>query len=201
MAKATQEHRTCPNLLKRQFDQGEPEKVLLTDITYMPNTNGQLAYLSCVKDGATKQILAHHPSRSLEMPIVERTLDNLIERLDGNIHPEAILHSEQWMHYTNPGFQDKVKTVGFKQSMSRKGNCWDNASMESFFGHMKYELEYKDSVTFEELRSHVDNYISYYNTSRYQWTLKKMTPDVYCIQEPSFDSLSLRFFFNSPQKG
>jgi putative transposase len=50
MAKATQEHRTWPNLLKRQFDQGEPEKVLLTDITYMPNTNGQLAYLSCVKD-------------------------------------------------------------------------------------------------------------------------------------------------------
>jgi hypothetical protein len=135
------------------------------------------------------------------MPIVERTLDNLIERLDGNMHPEAILHSDQWMHYTNPGFQDKVKTVGFKQSMSRKGNCWGNASMESFFGHMKYELEYKDSVTFEELRSCVDNYISYYNTSRYQWTLKKMTPDVYCIQEPSFDSLSLRFFFNSPQKG
>jgi putative transposase len=59
MARATQEHQTCPNLLKRQFDQGEPEKVLLTDITYMRYGNGQWAYLSCVKDGATKQILAH----------------------------------------------------------------------------------------------------------------------------------------------
>uniref|UniRef100_UPI00117C78FE IS3 family transposase n=1 Tax=Paenibacillus tyrfis TaxID=1501230 RepID=UPI00117C78FE len=58
MAKATQEHQTCPNLLKRQFDQGEPEKVFLTDITYLRYGNGQWAYLSCVKDGATRQILA-----------------------------------------------------------------------------------------------------------------------------------------------
>ncbi|OUQ85011.1 hypothetical protein B5G50_29210 [Brevibacillus brevis] len=60
IAKATQEHQTCPNLLSRQFDQGEPEKVLLTDITYMHYGNGQCAYLSVVKDGAAKQILAHY---------------------------------------------------------------------------------------------------------------------------------------------
>jgi putative transposase len=67
MAKATQEHKTCPNLLKRQFDPGEPEKVLLTGITYIPYVNGLMAYLSCVKDGGTKQILARHLSKSLEM--------------------------------------------------------------------------------------------------------------------------------------
>lgn len=179
LAKATQEHQTCPNLLKRQFDQGEPEKVFLTDITYMHYENGQCAYLSCVKDGASKQILAHYLSSSLELKIVERTLDRLIERLDGNIHPEAIIHSDQGVHYTHPSFQTRVKEAGIQQSMSRKGNCWDNASMESFFGHMKDELDYRDSLTFKELRERVDNYIEYYNTDRYQWTLKKMTPDEY----------------------
>jgi transposase InsO family protein len=82
MAKATQEHQTCPNLLKRQFDQGEPEKVLLTDITYMHYGNGQCAYLSVVKDGATRQVLAHYLSSSLAMPLVERTLERLLDRLN-----------------------------------------------------------------------------------------------------------------------
>ncbi len=81
MARATQEHKTCPNLLKRQFDQGEPEKVLLTDITYLRYGNGQWAYLSCVKDGATRQILAEYVSSTLELSLVERTLDRLLERL------------------------------------------------------------------------------------------------------------------------
>jgi putative transposase len=179
LAKATQEHQSMPNQLKRQFDQGEPEKVFLTDITYMHYGQGECGYLSCVKDGATRQILAHYLSTSLEMTIVDKTLDRLIQRLDGNVHPEAIIHSDQGVHYTHPRFQTRVKEAGFQQSMSRKSNCWDNASMESFFGHMKDELDYRDSLTFKELRERVDNYIEYYNTDRYQWTLKKMTPDEY----------------------
>ncbi|KQX45933.1 transposase [Paenibacillus sp. Root444D2] len=177
MAKSTQEHQTCPNLLKRQFDQGEPEKVLLTDITYLRYGNGQWAYLSCVKDGATKQILAHYLSSSLELSIVEQTIYRLLERLDGNIHPAAIFHSDQGIHYTHPKIRNLVSKAGFIQSMSRKGNCWDNASMESFFGHMKDDLTYKDSESLHELRARVDDYISYYNSERYQWGLKKMTPD------------------------
>lgn len=177
LAKATLEHQTCPNLLNRQFDQGEPEKVLLTDITYMHYGNGQCAYLSVVKDGATKQILAHHLSSSLALPLVEKTVDKLIERLDGNIHPEAILHSDQGMHYTHPRFRLLIAKTGFKQSMSRKGNCWDNAAMETFFGHMKDELEYRTCASIQELRAKIDDYISYYNSSRYQWGLQKMTPD------------------------
>ncbi|MGG4343795.1 IS3 family transposase, partial [Paenibacillus lautus] len=62
-------------------------------------------------------------------------------------------------------------------SMSRKGNCWDNASMETFFGHMKDELDYKNCTSLEELRVCVNEYITFYNSDRYQWTLKKMTPD------------------------
>jgi len=179
MAKATQEHQVCPNLLKRQFNQGEPEKVLLTDITYMHYGHGQCAYLSVVKDGATRQIVAHYLSSSLALPLVERTMEQLLDRLDGNIHPEAILHSDQGMHYTHPKFRMLVSTAGFKQSMSRKGNCWDNASMETFFGHMKDELDYNSCMTIQELRGRVNDYMEYYNSSRYQWTLKKMTPDEY----------------------
>jgi putative transposase len=177
MAKATHEHQTCPNWLNRQFDQGEPERVFLTDITYLRYGNGQWAYLSCVKDGATRQILADCVAATLELSIVERTLQRLLERLDGNIHPEAILHSDQGMHYTHPKTRLAITKAGFKQSMSRRGNCWDNAPMESFFGHMKDEVDFRECQTIDEVRTRVAEYISYYNSERYQWTLKKMTPD------------------------
>ncbi|MBD8498512.1 IS3 family transposase [Paenibacillus arenosi] len=177
MAKATQEHKTCPNLLNRVFDQGEPEKVLLTDITYISYGNGKWAYLSCIKDGSTRQILAHYLSSSLGISLVQETIDRLMERFDGYVHPEAIFHSDQGMHYTNPNIQKQIAELGFQQSMSRKGNCWDNASMESFFGHLKDELDYKQCTNLEELRICVDEYITFYNSHRYQWTLNKMTPD------------------------
>lgn len=177
IAKATQEHATCPNLLERQFDQGEPDKVFLTDITYLNYGNGQTAYLSAVKDGSTRQVSAHCLSKSLDVSLSIRTFERLLERLDGNIHPEAIIHSDQGIHYTHPTFRQKVSKSGIRQSMSRKGNCWDNASMESFFGHMKDELDLSDCTTLEDLQNRVKAYIDYYNSERYQWTLKKMTPD------------------------
>lgn len=179
MAKAHHESLTCPNLLERKFNQGEPDKVILTDITYIDYGSGHTAYLSCMKDGATNQIVSQYLSSSLAMPLVERTLDRLLERLNGSVHPEAILHSDQGMHYTHPIFRHQVMKAGFRQSMSRKGNCWDNAPMESFFGHMKDEVDFKSCETIEELRIVIDEYIEYYNTERYQWTLKKMTPDEY----------------------
>ncbi len=177
IAKATQEHATCPNLLERQFDQGEPDKVFLTDITYLNYGNGQTAYLSVIKDGSTRQVPAHYLSTSLDVSLSIQTFDRLLEHLDGNIHPEAMIHSDQGIHYTHPTFRVKVSEAGFRQSMSRKGNCWDNASMESFFGHMKDELDLAECNTLEELRNRVQEYIDFYNSERYQWTLKKMTPD------------------------
>lgn len=179
MFKATQEHRTCPNLLNREFNQAEPGKVLLTDITYLYYANGQKAYLSCVKDGSTNEILAHYLSTSLEMNIVYKTLERLKEANQNGFHPEAILHSDQGFHYTHPLFQAKVKKLGIKQSMSRKGNCWDNAPMESFFGHFKDEVDYKDCTSLRELKQLVNSYIEEYNNYRYQWGLNKMTPTQY----------------------
>ncbi|WP_309412377.1 DDE-type integrase/transposase/recombinase [Brevibacillus laterosporus] len=86
---------------------------------------------SVVKDWAIKQILAHYLS-SLKLSLVRITLKRLFQRLDGNIHPEAILHSDQGLHYTHSKTRRLIRKAGFKQSMSRKGNCWDNASMELF---------------------------------------------------------------------
>lgn len=97
MAQASQEHKTLPNVLQRQFDQGEPQKVLLTDITYLYYGNGQPAYLSCIKDGSTREILAYYLSTNLKLEIAIQTLKNL-SSLDANIHPEAILHSDQGFH-------------------------------------------------------------------------------------------------------
>ena len=179
IAKATQEHKTLPNVLQRQFDQGEPQKVLLTDITYLHYSNGQVAYLSCVKDGATREIIAYQLSTSLKLEIAIQTLKNLTLSLGENIHPEAILHSDQGVHYTHPAFQRYVKELGIVQSMSRKGNCWDNAPMESFFGHLKDELAYRECETFDQLKLKVYLYIENYNNERYQWSLQKMTPAQY----------------------
>lgn len=179
MAKATKEHCTCPNLLNREFNQNEPGKVLLTDITYLYYGKGQKAYLSCVKDSTTKEIVAYHLSSSLEMDIVYSTLKKLKLAVGKTFHSEAILHSDQGFHYTHPQFQHRVKTLGLTQSMSRKGNCWDNAPMESFFGHFKDWAEYKTCKNIREVRKEVYRVIEEYNHRRYQWGINKMTPVQY----------------------
>lgn len=178
IAKATQEHKTLPNKLNREFVQDEPGKILLTDITYL-KYQGKTAYLSCVKDVATREILAYELSSTLKMSIVYHTLKKLNDKLEGMIHPEAMLHSDQGFHYTHPEFQKRVKEMNLDQSMSRRGNCIDNAPMESFFGHIKDELDYKQAKNFEELKQIVNQYMTYYNETRKQWNLKKMTPIEY----------------------
>lgn len=176
IAKATQVHRMVPNHLNRAFKQDEPGKVFLTDITYL-KYRGQTAYLSCVKDVATREIIAYELSTSLKMSIVYRTLEKLEEALDGNLHPEAMIHSDQGFHYTHPEYQVRVKKIGLNQSMSRRGNCLDNAPMESFFGHFKDEVDYQEAQNLLELKKMVDEYMEHYNSTRKQWSLKKMTPE------------------------
>ena len=176
IAKATKEHRVVPNKLNRQFKQNIPGKVLLTDITYMPYGNGKIAYLSTIKDSSTNEILSHYLSQSLAIEIVTRTIDKLVQFKSFKLHKDAFIHSDQGSHYTSPIFQKLLKKNNLDQSMSRRGNCWDNAPQESFFGHMKDEIDYKSCNTFEELQLLIDEYIDYYNNFRYQWNLKKLTP-------------------------
>ena len=168
-----------PNILNREFKQNIPGKVMLTDITYMPYGNNKMAYLSTIKDSSTNEILAYNLSNSLAIDIVLDTVNKLFKLKSFKLHKNAFIHSDQGSHYTSPIFQKLLKKNNIGQSMSRRGNCWDNAPQESFFGHMKDEIDYKNCTTIEELKILIDDYIDYYNNDRCQWNLKKLTPVQY----------------------
>ncbi len=167
------------NIVNRKFDTGEPGKVLLTDITYIFYGSRQCAYLSTVKDGCTRQIVSYVLSRSLELPIVTDTIHLLKGNEIYEISKDAYIHSDQGVHYTSRKFQELLKTENLMQSMSRRGNCWDNAPQESFYGHMKDELHLERCHTFEQLQREINDYMDYYNNWRYQWQLMKMAPNEY----------------------
>jgi putative transposase len=179
MMKATKEHTVLPNLLNREFKQNIPGKVLLTDITYLFYGNGKKAYLSTIKDGSTNEILAYNVSGNLRLDIVTDTIIKLKKNRKIKLTKDAFIHSDQGVHYTSPVFQRLVKNHGLGQSMSRRGNCWDNAPQESFFGHFKDEAHIKPCETLENLKKEIKDYMAYYNNHRYQWNLKKMTPVQY----------------------
>nr|WP_246629404.1 IS3 family transposase [Mesobacillus maritimus] len=179
MMKATHEHKVVPNLLNRQFKQKVPGKVLLTDITYLFYENGQKAYLSAIKDGSTGQILAYHVSNRMTLDLATDTLKKLKKNRNFKKVKDALIHSDQGVHYTHPEFQKAVNKLGLQQSMSRRGNCWDNAPQESFFGHLKDETSIKACKTLDELKREIKQYMTYYNHHRYQWNLNKMTPVQY----------------------
>ena len=127
MAKATKEHRVVPNLLNRNFKQEVAGKVLLTDITYLPYGNNQMAYLSTIKDASTNEILAHNLSNNITLDIAIDTIHKLMNNTKFKLHKDAFIHSDQGAHYTSPRFQKLLKSKNLGQSMSRRGNCWDNA--------------------------------------------------------------------------
>lgn len=177
--KATKEHSVVQNLLNRKFKQEIPGKVLLTDITYLFYGKSQKAYLSTIKDSSTNEILAHVLSKSLSLEIATETIYQLLSNSNFKLRQDSFIHSDQGVHYTSPIFQKILKNNGIGQSMSRRGNCWDNAPQESFFGHFKDESNIKYCNTFEELKIEIDDYMDYYNNYRYQWEMKKMTPVQY----------------------
>jgi len=179
MMKATREHTVVPNLLNREFKQGVAGKVLLTDITYMPYGASCMAYLSTIKDASTNEILAYRLSKRITLDIATETIESLVKCHKKLLTSESFIHSDQGAHYTSPKFQRLLKKHKLGQSMSRRGNCWDNAPQESFFGHMKDEIDYKSCDTFTDLQNLIDNYMDYYNNYRYQWGLKKLTPVQY----------------------
>lgn len=179
MLKKDLEHRTVENKLNREFKQEKPGKVLLTDITYLSYGFYKRAYLSTIKDASTNEIMAYRLSTNLYLDFVLKTMWDLKEQKEVPIPEEAFVHSDQGSHYTSPTFQTLLKEMNLGQSMSRKGNCWDNSPQESFFGHMKDEIDLKKISTFDELQIEINRYIEYYNNYRYQWNLKKMSPVQY----------------------
>lgn len=177
MAKAIRTNTTFPNVVNREFVKGGVRKVLLTDITYI-FYDGGVCYLSTILDAFTREILAYELSPNLEVSFVLKTVDELIAEHGSTLDDTTIIHSDQGCHYTSKAFIQKLKDNQFIQSMSRKGNCWDNAPQESFFGHMKDEIKYEIAMmkTFDEVKAKIDDWIDYYNNDRYQWELSKLSP-------------------------
>lgn len=180
MAKAIKTNNVADNLVKRQFEAYGPRMVLLTDITYIPY-RGIFAYLSTIIDAFTKQILSYVLSESLEVDFVLETVNQMVEKHGMALTTETIIHSDQGCHYTSCSFIQLVKDKGLRQSMSRRGNCWDNAPQESFFGRMKDHIKNKLKLceTFNEVKEIIDDWVDYYNNERYQWRLAKLSPNEY----------------------
>ena len=179
MAKAIKTDNYAENLVNREFKKG-PRKIILTDITYMfYGPTKQKAYLSVMKDSYTNEIVAYKLSDNMEMDFVLETLNDLMRNHGGELHSDTMIHSDQGVHYTSISFRELLKDNNLTQSMSRRGNCWDNAPQESFFGHMKDEIDITNTLTIEDLSSVIDDYMDYYNNARPQWKLAKLTPSQY----------------------
>lgn len=178
MAKALKTSTVADNLLQREFECYGQRMVLLTDITYLPY-NGTFAYLSTILDAFTKQILSYVLSNSLEVDFVVETVNKLIEDHGISLHAETIVHSDQGCHYTSHSFINILYDKKLRQSMSRRGNCWDNAPQESFFGHMKDHIKIKlvECTEFAKVQDIINDYMDFYNNRRYQWHLAKLAPN------------------------
>ena len=178
MSKAIKTNNVADNILNREFKEHGPRKVLLTDITYIP-LGMSFCYLSTIIDAYTKQVLSYELSDSLEVDFVLETVKKLIKEHNVELSAETLLHSDQGCHYTSTAFIKIVKDSGLRQSMSRKANCWDNAPQESFFGHMKDEIDISECKSYIEIKAVIDDWIDYYNNERYQWQLEKLSPNEY----------------------
>ncbi|MDO4179055.1 MAG: IS3 family transposase [Phascolarctobacterium sp.] len=178
LARDMKTENVAENLLRREFEKYGPRMVLLTDITYLRYSD-RFAYLSTIIDAYTKQILSYVVSSSLEVDFVLETIEKLIAEHGISLHAETIIHSDQGSHYTSHKFIELVYNKELRRSMSRKGNCWDNAPQESFYGHMKDHIkdQLKNASSFDEVHRIVDDYIDYYNNERYQWDLAKLSPN------------------------
>lgn len=175
MVKALKTNNVADNILNREFKLHGPRMVLLTDITYIAY-NSTRCYLSVILDAFTKEALSYVLSASLEVDFVLETVNILVEKHGISLSSETLVHSDQGCHYKSYSFIQILKDKQLRQSMSRKGNCWDNAPQESFFGHMKDEIDLSKCKTFNDVKDIIDDWIEYYNNDRYQWNLAKLSP-------------------------
>lgn len=166
-----------PNLMKRDFAADQPNQKWVTDVTEF-KVAGEKLYLSPILDLYNGEIVAYHTDTRPRYALVETMLERALEKLPA--HSKPMLHSDQGWHYRYPDYRQRLKEVGLEQNMSRKGNCLDNAAMESFFGTLKAEYFYRerfDSVG--QLRAGIDEYIRYYNHERIKMKLGGLSPVAY----------------------
>lgn len=169
------------NILNRDFSADIPNQKLVSDVTYLPTSDGKWCYASFVKDLCTSEIVACVTSKAQTLNFGLETL----ERLAGKIQPGTIFHTDQGSIYTHPIFSQALQKMGAVQSLSRKGNCLDNAVIESFNGTLKCECFYPQfgkgrwDLSFEEVSEMVFEYVKYYNEERIQKKLGYLTPTEY----------------------
>jgi len=179
MMKAMQSTNVAPNIVNREFEEHGPRIILLTDITYIINGLAPRCYMSTIIDAYTKELLAWELSASLEIDFVLATVKQLITNHGISLSAETLIHSDQGSHYTSIKFIELINNYDLRQSMSRRANCWDNAPQESFYGHMKDEIDIGWCETFDEIYSVIADWTDYYNNDRYQWDLEKLSPAEY----------------------
>lgn len=173
--KRDEKHPVAPNLLNRDFHAEEPDKKWASDITYIPTKQGWL-YVAVILDLYSRMVVGWSMSGNCDEKLVEHALEQALVRR----HPKAGLlhHSDRGSQYTSQAYQAYLQRYGIQSSMSRKGNCWDNAAMESFFGTLKDECVQETFYSsHEEARSSIFTYIeAYYNRIRRHSTLGYMSP-------------------------
>lgn len=168
---------TAPNVLQRDFKATRPNEKWVTDVTEFA-VNGRKLYLSPVIDLFNNEVISYSLSERPVMNMVENMLDQAFKKINPHEHP--VLHSDQGWQYRMRRYQNILKEHGIKQSMSRKGNCLDNAVVECFFGTLKSECFYLDEFSnISELKDAVTEYIEYYNSRRISLKLKGLTPIEY----------------------
>jgi putative transposase len=169
----------APNLLDRNFTAEAPNEKWVTDITEF-KLFGEKLYLSPVLDLFNGEIITYtvgsRPTYSLVSEMLEKALERLPEE------HQLLMHSDQGWHYQMKQYRHALESKGIVQSMSRKGNCYDNSVMENFFGIMKSEFLYlKEFESVEHFKQQLENYINYYNTKRIKAKLK-LSPVQYRTQ-------------------
>lgn len=170
----------APNLLKRDFTAAKPNQKWVTDVTEF-SLFGQKLYLSPILDLYNGEIISHSIALRPTFHQINEMLDRAFARLPEK--NKLILHSDQGWQYQMKQYQNRLKARGIRQSMSRKGNCLDNAVIENFFGLLKSELLYlHDFNSFDDFVRELEEYIYYYNHNRIKCKLKGLSPVQYRIQ-------------------
>lgn len=177
-AKKKMEHEACPNVLDRNFKNLKADQVYSTDITTM-KYNGKKAYFAAVKDLETKEIVGLSVSNKIDIELTNTAMKKALSRLTIKKRKRLLVHSDQGFHFTHYSFRSLLEKNGVLQSMSRKGNCLDNAPIESFFGLFKDHLDLRECKTIEDVEKEVTRVVDYYNNERPQLGLKKMPPNEY----------------------
>ena len=167
--------KSSPNLLARDFEAEDPMTKLVTDVTEF-KVGGTKLYLSPVVDLYNDEVVAYSISRSPNMKMVLEMLAGLEGRLDGEGTP--LLHSDMGWQYRHRWWRDRLAGLNIRQSMSRKGNCIDNAATEQVFGHLKDEFYAgREFASYEQFKNELDAYIIHWNTKRRQIRLEGHTPE------------------------